>query len=270
MLVPTSTIPEQKTGHNVPMKEQVDAPAPVEQLLEPPSLLARYTSASILIAIFAIWGKYSFVGEKNFDETAIHDYKIPLALTMGYLGSLPVLRFFSEQYLSKNVDVKLLLRESMIIYNAAQVLLNCWMVYTILQALFFRGHPFIGDLHTVSTGATYAVWIHYTDKYLEFLDTYFMVLRGKMDQVRLRDFLSQYIIPFCTIFASHGWPMMITKILNNSPPDMITGVIPSHLSSCNNCMGVVGGYESVARRWCLLWCSPEFVDPCNDVLVLHS
>jgi hypothetical protein len=28
------------------------------------------------------------------------------------------------------------------------------------------------------------VWVHYCDKYLEFLDTFFMVLRGKMDQVR--------------------------------------------------------------------------------------
>jgi len=33
--------------------------------------------------------------------------------------------------------------------------------------------------------ASYAVWVHYCDKYLEFFDTYFMVLRGKMDQVRL-------------------------------------------------------------------------------------
>lgn len=175
----------QSYGENLEISAQVDPPAPLEQLLDPPTVLARYTAASMLIGIFAVWGKYSFVGEKNFDANAIHDYRVPLVLTVGYLVSLPLLRLFSERYLSKNVDVKLLLRESMIIYNAAQVLLNCWMVFTILQALLFRGHPFIGDLHTVSTGATYAVWIHYTDKYLEFLDTYFMVLRGKMDQVSL-------------------------------------------------------------------------------------
>jgi hypothetical protein len=181
-------------GENCEMSDQVDPPAPVEQLLDPPTLLARYTAASMLIGIFAVWGKYSFVGEKNFDANAIHDYKVPLVLTVGYIVSLPLLRLFSESYLSKNVDVKLLLRESMIIYNAAQVLLNCWMVFTILEALIFRGHPFIGDLHTVSTGATYAVWIHYTDKYLEFLDTYFMVLRGKMDQVSLSGYWGRKII----------------------------------------------------------------------------
>lgn len=70
-------------------------------------------------------------------------------------------------------------------YNAGQVLLNLWMVYRILDALFFRAHPFIcAPVDLVDTGATYAVWVHYCDKYLEFFDTFFMVLRGRMDQVR--------------------------------------------------------------------------------------
>ena len=94
---------------------------------------------------------------------------------------------FTNRYLQNAVDVKLLLRESMILYNAAQVLLNGWMVYRIVTALIWRNHPFIaGPIHTVDTGAAYAVYVHYCDKYLEFLDTYFMVLRGKMDQVRVR------------------------------------------------------------------------------------
>jgi hypothetical protein len=238
-------------GENREMSVQVDPPAPVEQLLDPPTLLARYTAASMLIGIFAVWGKYSFVGEKNFDANAIHDYKVPLVLTVGYLVSLPLLRLFSERYLSKNVDVKLLLRESMIIYNAAQVLLNCWMVFTILQALIFRGHPFIGDLHTVSTGATYAVWIHYTDKYLEFLDTYFMVLRGKMDQVSLPLLLGSEQLTFQ--FTGHN--LNLTIVYPSAFPGGLTiatcsftGFIPSHLSPRNDCMGLVGGYESVARR----------------------
>jgi elongation of very long chain fatty acids protein 4 len=51
--------------------------------------------------------------------------------------------------------------------------------------LVWKEHPFIaGPIHLVDTGAAYAVYVHYCDKYLEFLDTYFMILRGKMDQVR--------------------------------------------------------------------------------------
>ena len=80
--------------------------------------------------------------------------------------------------------MKLLLKETMVVYNGGQVLLNGWMVYRFIDALVNKGHPFIGDLYTVNSGATFAVWIHYMDKYLEFFDTFFMVLRGRMDQVR--------------------------------------------------------------------------------------
>jgi elongation of very long chain fatty acids protein 4 len=161
---------------------------PVETLLEPPSLLARYTCASIMVAIFAVWGNYTFVGESQSPgvTTEVHSYKVPLMLTAGYLVSLQILKIFAREYLSKKVDVKLLLTESMILYNMGQVALNAWMVYKFLLALYL-GHPFVGDLH--ATGATYAVWVHYCDKYLEFFDTYFMVLRGKMDQVSLVQWL---------------------------------------------------------------------------------
>jgi elongation of very long chain fatty acids protein 4 len=148
-----------------------------------PSILARYTCASILVGIFAIWGKYTFVPENEMRVGKdLHDYRVPLAFTVFYLGSLPLLREMIDRL--TNVDMKLLLKESMILYNAGQVVLNAWMVYRILDALILRGHPFVGSLDAAtSTGATYAVWVHYCDKYLEFMDTYFMVLRGKMDQV---------------------------------------------------------------------------------------
>lgn len=168
---------------------QADNNVPVEKLLEPPSFIARYSCASVLLGAFAVWGKLTFVPEEEAPGVGaqIHDFRVPLVLTVGYLVSLPILRIFAASFLSKNVDVKLLLRESMILYNAAQVILNGWMVYRFVDAILFRGHPFVGDVNTVSTGATYAVWVHYCDKYLEFFDTYFMVLRGKMDQVRFRD-----------------------------------------------------------------------------------
>ena len=75
----------------------------------------------------------------------------------------------------------------MIIYNVAQVFLNGWTVYAIIDALVYRGHPFIGSRSltgvAISSGSSYAVWVHYCDKYLEFFDTYFMILRGNMKQV---------------------------------------------------------------------------------------
>ena len=173
------------------MKESAisqDAPSgpPLEKILQPPTPLARSLCASVLVGVASVWAKYAFVNESAIPgcHVALHHWSFPLSLTAFYLVSLPLLRIFSTRLLSNAVDAKALLRESMILYNAGQVLINLWTVYRILDALVFRGHPFIsGPVDLVDTGATYAVWVHYCDKYLEFFDTYFMVLRGKMDQV---------------------------------------------------------------------------------------
>jgi elongation of very long chain fatty acids protein 4 len=157
----------------------------VEKLLDTPSMMARYTCASIMLAVFAVWGKLTFVSESEAPAigSPVHGPVVPIVLTGGYLISLPVLRFTTQNFLSKAIDMKALLQESMIVYNVAQVLLNGWMVYRFISALVYSGHPFIGDIHTVTSGATFGVWVHYCDKYLEFFDTWFMVLRGKIDQV---------------------------------------------------------------------------------------
>lgn len=180
----------------------------MEQLLEPPSFVARYTCVSILMAVFAAWGKYTFVGEDQAPGVGqeMHSYKVPLVLTTGYLISLPLLKAFSERVLSKRVDVKLLLTEAMILYNAAQVVINGWMVYRIIDAVLFRGHPFVGDIYTVNTGATFAVWVHYCDKYLEFFDTYFMVLRGKMEQVSFLHLYHHVVIAWAWWAGMTLWP----------------------------------------------------------------
>ena len=155
-----------------------------KQTLAEPSMTARYGCAAMMVATFAAWGNIVFVDEASAPGlgSPLHSYKVPLALTVGYLISLPLLRSFTNTFLSKSVDVKLLLKETMIIYNGGQVLLNGWMVWKMIDAVLYRGHPFFGDVHTI-TGASFAVWVHYMDKYLEFFDTFFMVLRGRMDQV---------------------------------------------------------------------------------------
>lgn len=159
-------------------------PTNEDKVPKDPSLLARYTAAAISCAFFAVWWRYTFVPESQTPgvDIPMHSYHYPLFLTTGYLISLPILKVVVQKYCS-NVNMKLLLKESMVLYNVSQVALNGWMVWRFIDALANRGHPFIGDIYTVSTGTSYAVWVHYCDKYLEFFDTYFMVLRGRMDQV---------------------------------------------------------------------------------------
>lgn len=164
-----------------------------------PSMAARYTTASLFTALLSTWTYYAFHPPSqnnsistNDDEAPppmmmIHGPLTPLLLTTLYLTSLPILKYVTTHYLDKRYDMKTLLIESMIIYNIAQVLFNAWMVYTICIALLYNGHPFMGSRElygpAIHSGATRAVYVHYCDKYLEFVDTYFMILRGKMDQV---------------------------------------------------------------------------------------
>jgi elongation of very long chain fatty acids protein 4 len=153
--------------------------------LPQPSRFARYACAGLMLAIFQVWGNFVFVDESTAPGlgSPLHSFHVPLFLTSAYLVSLPLLRSFTKRNLSSSVDVKALLKETMIVYNGGQVLLNGWMVWKIIDAVMYRSHPFFGDVHTIS-GASFACWVHYMDKYLEFFDTFFMVLRGRMDQVR--------------------------------------------------------------------------------------
>lgn len=172
--------------------------------------MARYTCVAILCGVFAVWGKYSFIDEADtpaFQPIDLRtNYKYPLMMTVGYLISLPILHYVVSNVL--NVDqkyMKALLKDSMVCYNAAQVLLNGWMVYYIIDALLNKNHPFAGDTYT--TLCSYAVWIHYCDKYLEFFDTYFMVLRGRMDQVSFLHVYHHFSIAWawwigCALFPS--------------------------------------------------------------------
>lgn len=152
--------------------------------LREPSLLARWTCAGISCAIFSVWCKFTFVSENQTPgvDVPMHSFHVPLALTVGYLVSLPILKYLVDLFLS-GVDVKILLKESMLLYNVSQVAINGWMVWRFVDAVLNKQHPFIGDIYSTSAGASYAIWVHYCDKYLEFFDTYFMVLRGRMDQV---------------------------------------------------------------------------------------
>lgn len=193
-----------------------NASAPVNVVLEPPSLFSRYACAAMMTAIFGVWGKitlFNHSGNGTYDESMapgigsdLHSWKVPAFFTTSYIIALPILRMISKKYLSETVDVKCLLKETMVVYNGGQVLLNGWMVYRFIDALVNRGHPFIGDYYNVNSGAAFGVWIHYMDKYLEFFDTFFMVLRGRMDQVSFLHVYHHISITWAWWVAIRNWP----------------------------------------------------------------
>jgi len=158
--------------------------------LRQPSFLERMMAVAVFIGALAVWTKYTFLDNRHAvfsDLNYSHSWKFPATVTSLYILSLPGLRYMVKNL---NVDMKALLMDCMILYNALQVLLNGWMMYSIISQLLYHGHPLVGDIH--APGCILTVWFHYMDKYLEFFDTWFMVLRGRLDQVR-------YLFVICLI-----------------------------------------------------------------------
>ena len=106
-----------------------------------PSILARYTCASILVGFFAVWGKYTFVPEAEQPgvHVPMHSYKVPLALTVGYLISLPILRYAVENFVSKKTDMKVLLTESMVLVRCRVSCIHHILVPNVLYPILIIG-----------------------------------------------------------------------------------------------------------------------------------
>ena len=106
-----------------------------------PSILARYTCASILVGFFAVWGRYTFVPEAEQPgvHVPMHSYKVPLALTVGYLISLPILRYAVENFVSKKTDMKVLLTESMVLVRCRVSCIHHILVPNVLYPILIFG-----------------------------------------------------------------------------------------------------------------------------------
>jgi len=160
-----------------------ESKAPVA-MVAPPTPAAMNTCAAIVVMTIAVWGKMTYVKEDETPGafTELHGIHVPIGLSIGYLITLGFVWHFSKTYLWKVTDSKMLLERGMTIYNIFQVVFNVWMVGQFLVALTFRGHKFLGDLTVRDSGAPLGIWWHYSGKYIEFFDTYFMLIRGNMKQ----------------------------------------------------------------------------------------
>jgi elongation of very long chain fatty acids protein 4 len=133
----------------------------------------------------------------------MHSWRVPLFGTIGYLATLPVLKVLAQ---AQPYDAKALLKESMFVYNAAQVVLNGLMVWMTVVLLWGGKLPLLWN-NSVPYAAP-MLWLHYCDKYLEFLDTAFMVLRGRYDQV----LISRTRVPRSHVIGIFQWFQCLTRM----------------------------------------------------------
>lgn len=108
-------------------------------------------------------------------------WKIPLAITVVYLVGVV---FLGQRYFSKRSPVNV--EGYMLVYNFYQTVFNIWAVAGFIGEIYRRGLPFAGTVYTPSREEArlgFIIYTHYQNKFIELLDTVFMVVRKKSDQV---------------------------------------------------------------------------------------
>ena len=203
MCGPTNTQTTTTLVNGTPRETFKDRTSMKEGIIEAvPSEMACNLSMAAIVLVIGVWYQLVF---KTEDETpgvytSLHSIYVPIGLSACYLVSLDPVRRLSERYLWSKTDpnktyAKVLLFRALTVYNLFQVLFNVWMVYTFVVALAFRGHHVYGDTTVVDSGAPLAIWYHYTGKYIEFVDTYAMLLRGNIKQFSFLHVIHHAMMP---------------------------------------------------------------------------
>lgn len=104
----------------------------------------------------------------------------PIVMTFVYLGGL----YFGRKIMA-NRD-PMVLKDYMFMYNLYQTVLNMWWVGSCIHEVYQLGMPIWGaplDTSSRAYNLGFLIWVHYNNKYIELLDTLFMVLRKKEKQI---------------------------------------------------------------------------------------
>ena len=98
------------------------------------------------------------------------------------------------------------LRNLLAVYNGVQVIFSAWIFYTIGRAGWFYDYSFtcqpIDYSHSeFAMRMVHSCWWYYFSKYTEFFDTFFFILRKKMEQVSVLHVVHHGIMPMSVWFG---------------------------------------------------------------------
>jgi len=107
-------------------------------------------------------------------------YVVPSVATVMYFLFI----YFGNKYMADREPMQL--KNYMVAYNLYQALLNIWGIYETIKFVYTSGMSVWGNSpDTTANGyrISFLIWMHYNNKYVELLDTVFMVLRKKSKQI---------------------------------------------------------------------------------------
>eukprot|EP01062_Namystynia_karyoxenos_P019346 TRINITY_DN17266_c0_g1_i1.p1 TRINITY_DN17266_c0_g1~~TRINITY_DN17266_c0_g1_i1.p1 ORF type:complete len:775 (+),score=231.93 TRINITY_DN17266_c0_g1_i1:106-2430(+) len=103
----------------------------------------------------------------------------PAAITVLYLAMI----WGGRRYMrDREADPDL--RKYMWTYNMYQIAVNAWCVWVFLREVVkAEHHPFHVGVHETSYNIGFMIWVHYNNKFIELLDTFFIVFNKKDHQL---------------------------------------------------------------------------------------
>eukprot|EP00941_MAST-03F_sp_MAST-3F-sp1_P003721 g3721.t1 len=135
-----------------------------------------------LIAIYIFTLKKVWVGDWNKQDDPFSSCSAltPACFTILYLGGI----YFGQRFMEERRPLENL-RPYMLAYNMFQTLFNVWWILKCTYVVLTNGISIASRADKTPLGwpLGYLIWMHYNNKYLELLDTAFMVLRKKTKQV---------------------------------------------------------------------------------------
>lgn len=167
------------SSSNLPLKQAKPA---AEQIEKPPRLWKP-----LLIVLFYQTAQEWYVESWTEKHTPAFwsgvELSKPLIGTVLYLGMI----YFGQKLMASR-DPSPRLRKYIYTYNIYQVCLNAWCVYVFvkeaIKTSFYDGvGPFNVGVNQTSEMTNFLIWVHYNNKFVEFFDTFFMVMNKKSEQL---------------------------------------------------------------------------------------
>jgi elongation of very long chain fatty acids protein 4 len=113
--------------------------------------------------------------------------QVPIAAMTIYVVAV----FFGKKIMADREPLEI--QQYVFVYNLYQVILNIWTVYEMIKEVYVNPwytlkHGFLPWGHRPQPGyegyrISFLVWVHYNNKFVELLDTIWMVLKKKNNQI---------------------------------------------------------------------------------------
>eukprot|EP00121_Abeoforma_whisleri_P016128 Awhi_evm2s14816 len=137
-------------------------------------------AAVVALQLYCMKACWSQEHREMNDPFATVSLALPIVMTILYVA---VILYAKNVWMVDREPFQI--KAYMVMYNLFQTVFNLWWVISCIQEVFSSGTTLLDGADKTPSGFNlgFLIWVHYNNKYIEMLDTVFMVLRKKNNQI---------------------------------------------------------------------------------------